>query len=161
MKKKFTLLIFFIATLHATLLQAQQGTVAAGGESVGNGGSASYSTGLLAYTAITGSGGEAYQGVQQPYEIYVLGTDEFESIRLSVKVYPNPTVSTVNLSFDSLEHGSLRFALFDLNGKLLKEQKVTSRETSIAMDHLPSTMYLLKVYSGHRTLKNFKILKRD
>ncbi|WP_026705537.1 T9SS type A sorting domain-containing protein [Flavobacterium soli] len=161
MKKKFTLLIFFIATLQAQSLHAQQGTVAAGGESTGSGGSASNSIGVPVYTAISGSGGEATQGIQQPYEIYVLGTDEFESIRLSVRVYPNPTVSTAYLSFDSLELENIRFELYDLNGKLLKGQKVTSRETPIAMDRMPSTMYLLKVYSGNRTLKSFKILKRD
>lgn len=161
MKKKFTLLIFLVVTLHTQLLQAQEGTVAAGGDSTGIGGSASNSTGLVAYTTITGIGGTASRGLQQPYEIYVLGTDDFESIRLSVKVYPNPTVSTINLSFDFFEPGDIRFELYNLNGKLLKEQKVTLKETPIAMDNLPSTMYLLKVYSGGRTLKSFKILKRD
>ena len=161
MKKKFTLLIFFVVALHTQLSQAQQGTVSAGGDATGSGGSASYSTGLVTYTTLTGTGGIATGGIQQPYEIYVLGTDDFESIRLSVMVYPNPTASRINLSFESLPDANTRFELFDLNGKLLQEQKVTLTETQIDMAHLPSTMYFLKVYAGNKTVKNFKILKRD
>lgn len=161
MKKKFTLLIFLVAGLQATVSYAQQGTTASGGEASGSGGTASYSTGLVSYTTITGSGGTATQGIQQPYEIFVLGTDEFETINLSVIAYPNPTASLLNLSFESLDVPNPKFELYDLNGKLLQEQKITMRETPIMMEHLPVAMYILKVYSGNTELKNFKILKRE
>jgi len=161
MKKKFTLLILLIAGLQATVMQAQQGTTASGGDASGSGGTASYSAGLVAYTTITGSGGTATQGIQQPYEIFVLGTDDFETIRLSIIAYPNPTASVLNLSFSALDLPDPRLELYDLNGKLLRKQDITLKETPIMMEDFPVAMYILKVYSGSREVKNFKILKRE
>lgn len=159
MKKKFTLLIL-LAGFSTPVLMAQQGTTSSGGDASGSGGTASYSTGIVAYTTITGAGGTATQGIQQPYEIFVLGKDNFEKITLSVIVYPNPTVSTINLRLESLNVADPRFELYDLNGKLLKEQKITVVETPIAMAYLPAATYILKVYTGSKELKTFKILKR-
>lgn len=160
MKKKFTLLIL-LAGFNVQVLLAQQGTTSSGGDATGSGGTAAYTTGIVAYTTITGAGGTATQGIQQPYEIFVLGDDNFEAITLSVIVYPNPTVSTINLRFESLSVSDPRFELYDLNGRLLQEQKITLIETSIVMGHLPAAAYILKVYAGNTELKKFKILKRD
>lgn len=161
MKKKFTLLILVVAGLTDFSVQAQQGTASSGGDASGSGGSASYSTGLLSYTTISGSLGSATQGIQQPYEIFVLGRNDFETIKLAVKVYPNPTVSSIHLSFDSPDLTQTKFELYDLNGKLLRERKITFKETPIEMGHLPAAIYILKVYNGSTELKSFKILKRD
>lgn len=161
MKKKFTLLIFLLAGLQASVVHAQQGTAASGGDASGSGGTASYTAGLIAYTTITGNGGTATQGIQQPYEIFVLGTDDFEAIRLTVIAYPNPTASVLNLSFSALDLPAPRFELYDLNGKLLRKQDITLTETPIMMEELPVAMYILKVYSAGREVKNFKILKRE
>lgn len=160
MKKKFTLLIL-LAGFNTPVLLAQQGTTSSGGDASGSGGTASYSTGLVAYTTITGTGGTATQGIQQPYEIFVLGKDDFKAITLSLIVYPNPTVSTINLRFESLNVSDPKFELYDLNGRLLQKQKITLLETPIAMGHLPDAAYILKVYAGITELKKFKILKRD
>lgn len=161
MKKKFTLLILFATLFCASSLHAQQGSVTAGGNASGAGGSASYSIGQVSYTTITGSGGTVTQGIQQPYEFFVLGKDDFESIKLSMLVYPNPTASFIKLSFESFNVSKPRFELYDLTGKLLKEQQILTNETLIDMEILPSTTYILKVYSGSTSLKSFKILKKD
>lgn len=160
MKKKFTLLIL-LAGFSPDSMLGQQGSGSSGGNATGSGGSASYTTGLVSYTTITGSGGIATQGVQQPYEITELGNSDFEGISLSVIAYPNPTVSTINLKFDSLNVANPKFELYDLNGRLLDKQQITLMETVIAMAHLPSAAYILKVYAGNKELKSFKILKRD
>lgn len=160
MKKKFTLLILLTGCC-ISVASAQQGSVASGGDASGSGGTASHSTGLIAYTTLTGSGGTATQGIQQPYEIFVLGNDNFEAISLSVLVYPNPTVSSINLKFDSFTASDSKFELYDLNGRLLQKQKITQVETPIAMDHLPTATYILKVYNGGTELKSFKILKKE
>lgn len=159
MKKKFTLLIL-LAGFNVPVLLAQQGTTSSGGDISGSGGSASYSTGQVAYTTLTGSTGSATQGIQQPYEFFVLGEDHFEAITLSVTVYPNPAVSEIHLRLGSLDVSDPRFELYDLNGRLLLQQKITLMETPIAMASLPTASYLLKVYAGNAELKNFKIIKR-
>lgn len=159
MRKKITFLIL-LTGFPISIVLAQQGTVSSGGVASGSGGTASYSTGLVAYTTLSGTTGTVTQGVQQPYEIFVLGNDDFDPITLTVLVYPNPTVSIVNLRFDSFNDSEAKFELYDLNGRLLQQEKITQTETPIAMAHLPAATYILKVYTGTRELKSFKILKR-
>lgn len=66
MKKNY--LLFVIAIFHPlTFLFSQSGSVSAGGEAVGSGGSMSFSIGQVDYNTITGAGTLA-QGLQQPYE---------------------------------------------------------------------------------------------
>lgn len=157
--KKFTCLILLIAAFAAPDLAAQQAVTSSGGEASGSGGSASYSTGQVSYTTITGTGGTATQGVQQPYEIFVLGNDDFKSISLNITAFPNPTISTLTLRIEFTSMPDLRYQLFDLNGRLLRDESVKDMETLISMETLEDAVYILKVYSGRFELKTFKIIK--
>ncbi len=159
--KKFTRLILFCATLASTPVFSQQAVTSAGGGASGSGGSASYSMGQISYTTISGSGGTATLGVQQPFEISVLGTDQHHHISLNAVVYPNPTVTSVVLRIESESTDGFRYELYDLNGRLLGKDKVLSVETPIAMDRFPSATYILKVYDRKSELKSFKILKNN
>jgi len=143
------------------LLLAQQDVVVSGGDASGSGGSASFTVGQVVYTTLTGTGGTANQGVQQPYEIYVLGNDAFEDIKLEAIAYPNPTVTTVQLEIRNASGESFHYRLFDINGRLLQSDSVHQSNSLIDMQRYPSAVYLLKVYSGNKELKTFKIIKKD
>jgi hypothetical protein len=95
MKTTIMIMLFFGAFVSKT--QAQQSTNSSGGNATGSGGKVSYSVGQIVYTSTAGSGGSASQGVQQPYEIFTLGIDDFSNINLTMIVYPNPTTTLVNL----------------------------------------------------------------
>ncbi len=140
---------------------AQQATVATGGVATGSNGSSSYSIGQVAYLNATGTNGSINQGVQQPFEIFTLGDDEFPEIQLMMSVYPNPTVSFVTLTFQNHSLDKIHFDLFDLNGRLIQSQSITTSETQIAMEHLASAVYLLNVMEENRILKTFKIIKNN
>lgn len=159
--KKFTGLIFITAILCAPGLLAQEAITASGTEASGNGGSASISTGQVAYTTITGTGATVTQGVQQPIEIFVLGNDGHNPIFLNVVAYPNPTVSTLMLRIESGSLTGLRYELFDLNGRILAEKPIKDAETIIPVEQFPAATYILKVYSGRLESKTFKIVKNS
>lgn len=142
-------------------LSAQEAAVAAGGSGSGSGGSVTYSVGQVNYTMISGKGGSAIQGVQQPYEIFVLGNDDHKHISLNVLAYPNPTVSSLTLRIDAAEMADLRYELYDINGKILHADTVRAVETLVPMERYPTATYILKVYSGIFQLKTFKILKNN
>lgn len=157
--KKITRLILLAAAFSAPDLAAQQAVTASGGEASGSGGSASISTGQVVYTAISGSGGTATQGVQQPYEIFALGNDDVKGVSVKATVYPNPSVATVFLRIEMASFDNIRYELFDLNGRMLYDGKVSAIETPLSMERFPQATYLLKVYSGASELKSFKIVK--
>jgi hypothetical protein len=153
------LVILFCSSL-CMALRGQEVSPATGGNAFGIGGSASYTVGQIANCTLYGTSGTITQGVQQPYEISVVtSTESISGITLEYKVYPNPTRGLIKLIVETLDHKNLKFRLYDINGVLLQDKKVESRETEISMENLSSSMYFLKVISNNMEVKVFKIVK--
>lgn len=151
-----TLLLFGV---FASKTQAQQSVNASSGNATGTGGTVSYSVGQIDYTSITGSGASSNQGVQQHYEIFILGTTNFPNINLTMVVYPNPTTSFVNLKIEDYALDNLNYTLFDMQGRQLESKKINQDETQIQMENLPLAIYFINVLDKNKTLKTFKIIK--
>lgn len=156
--------IFCVLTLFMwgfTYLYGQQTVTTTGGTATGSGGSVTYTIGQVAYKTFTGSSGSVAQGVQQPWEIStVTAIENTEDISLLMNVYPNPASSAFKLTVGSLENRYLRYRLYDMNGVLLKDERIDSEETEIIIQDLPSTIYFLKVISNSQEIKVFKIVKK-
>jgi hypothetical protein len=161
--KKLKLSAIILLGLGLTGLQAQESVNATGGDASGSGGSASYSVGQVVYTTNTGTNGSVAQGVQQPYEISVVtGLEEAKGISLSVTAYPNPTTDYLTLRIDAsttLSIQSMSYQLYDMNGKLLQNEKITGNQTSIVMSNLVPATYFVKVIQANKEVKTFKIIK--
>ena len=158
--KKLKLSAVLLLGLGLTGLQAQTSINATGGDVTGGGGSASYSVGQVVYTTNTGTSGSVAQGVQQAFEISVVtAIEEAKGINLSVTAYPNPTTDYLTLRIDEFEISNLSFQLYDMNGKLLQNEKITGNQTSIVMSNLVPATYFVKVIQGSKEVKTFKIIK--
>lgn len=156
--KRIKLIAILLFGFGLTSLQAQESINAIGGDASGSGGSASYSVGQVVYTTSTGTNGSVAQGVQQPYEISVVtGIKEAKGINLSV--YPNPTTDYLALSIDEFDISNLSYQMYDMNGKLLQNKKITGNQTSIVMSNLNTATYFLKVIHRNKEVKTFKIIK--
>lgn len=153
-----------IALLTACLLwivgvQAQTSVNASGGDASGSGGSVAYSVGQVVYTAISGSGGSAAQGVQHAFEIYSMGVDD-PKFDISLRIYPNPTSGILNLQVHKSATGDLFYRLFDLRGRLISAERISSGNTKIDMTQLASATYFIKVTTeDNRAVKTFKVIK--
>ena len=145
-------------------LQAQETVPATGGKASGSGGSASYTTGQVVYTAHTGTNGNySAQGVQQPFEISVVtGIPESENINISISAYPNPTSDFLTLSVSGNDYTETQYiaSLYDIHGKLLKNKKITTDKTKIMTIDLAPAIYFLKVTDNKKVIKSFKIIKK-
>ena len=139
--------------------QAQQATIATGGNASGSGGTVAYSVGQIVYTTNTGITGSAAQGVQQPYEISIVLGIEDNSINLELTAYPNPTTNYLTLNVGKAELSTLSFQLYDIIGKLIESRKIISSSESITMENLPTATYFLKVTNNNNEVKTFKIIK--
>ena len=80
----------------------------------------------------------------------VAGVNEFSQ---SVKVYPNPVE---DLLF--IEDFNGHAALYDLNGKLIREQELESKE-AFALDKLDAGIYMLQLHQNS-TIRNVRIVKK-
>ena len=155
---KLSALLFLV--LQLTGLHAQEAIITSGGDASGSTGSVSYSIGQVVYTTNNGTNGSAAQGVQQPYEISVVtGLEEAKGINLDFSVYPNPAINYVTLKIENYKTENLMYQLYDNNGKLFENKKVTGSETQIDMSSLVISTYFLKVSNANKVLKIFKIIK--
>ncbi|MCC6410980.1 MAG: T9SS type A sorting domain-containing protein [Saprospiraceae bacterium] len=139
--------------------QAQQVVTATGGDASGSGGTVAYSVGQVVYATNTANSISVAQGVQQPYEISIVTGIEDHPLGLGLLVYPNPTADYLILDVGDLELLNLEFQLFDIDGKLIVDQKIANTNETIPMENLPGAVYFLKVLKSNTALKTFKIIK--
>jgi Secretion system C-terminal sorting domain len=148
------LLCFFSMSINA-----QEAVLTSGGNASSGSGSISYSVGQIVYTYATSSSGSISPGVQQAFEIFTLGTNDFPEITLQISVYPNPTKTNATLNIANYNAENISYELFDLSGKQIVSQKITSTATQIPMEELSSAIYFLKILDQNKVLKTFKIIK--
>ena len=147
--------------LIATIgLFAQSQTIASGGGASGSGGTVSYSIGQTVYQTNTGNGGTVTEGLQQAYEIFsATGIENTEISLMQVSVYPNPVKHYLRLKVEMESQKDLSFQLYDIQGKLLQNQKLVGSETQIDMSKYIASSYFLVVMSGNHLIKEFTIIK--
>jgi len=152
--------VFLLSMLISGTIYSQEINPASGGNASGASGTVSYTFGQVFYTATSNSSGIVRQGVQLPYEISVAtsipGT---EYITLKCLVYPNPTSDYLTLSIETDILKNLKFYLYDMSGKVLKNGMILDRKTEIQMREYPSSIYILKITDNNKDLKTFKIIK--
>ncbi len=155
---KLSALLFFSIGLIG--VYAQEAIPTTGGMASSNNGSVSYSVGQVVCTYVTNSNGLIAAGVQQPYEISVVSTIEGDDINLQYSIYPNPTTGLINLKIE--KHGSLQlsYLLYNMDGTLLRNTKLTGDEMTIDMKAMVVGTYFLKVVKRGNEVKIFKIIKR-
>ncbi len=161
------LFIFIILLCAFTGLLGQSATVASGGVASGSTGTVSYTVGQAFYKEHNSTKGSSLEGVQQPFEIYVISVVEHLPISINVLTYPNPTFGLLTLKVKSEENSSmlktLWYALYDEIGRLMQHNPVSPLETKIDMSAYVSGVYFLHLEDrskdSKRLIKNFKIIK--
>lgn len=157
--KKTFLSAMFLLIWGLGSMYAQQTIATAGGEAEGDGGTVSYTVGQMVYSSATGSTGTVSQGIQQPYEIFVLTGVEQKGINLNISAYPNPTTESLNLKVEKSTIQNMSYQLYDIQGRLIKSSMLLGNNTQIDMTDLEPASYILKVLNDDQSLKNFKIIK--
>lgn len=155
------IIITFFTLFSQLVVFSQSNTVTTGKTATGATGSATYSIGQIDYQTNNGSSGTISQGIQQAFEIVTLSTNDVPQIQLVATVYPNPTVQDITLTIKEYDLTNLEYTLFDLQGRIISNGKITQNETQIEMGHLSSANYFLKVSQANKDLKTFKIIKNN
>jgi len=146
-------------TFALASLNAQEAVLASGADAVGGGGSVSYSVGQVAYNVNYGATGSLAEGVHQAYEISVHPNSVGNDISLSMSAYPNPTTDHLILKADNIDLSGMTYKLIDMNGRIVKNERITSNETTIDMYDLAPASYFLQVIQSDVAVTVFKIIK--
>jgi hypothetical protein len=158
------LLITLLTSLPLMALQAQRDVLTRGGDYSSSGGSVAFSIGQIGYTYLTGEAGSASLGVQQPIRFNIVATDDVNPL-WEVSLYPNPASENVYIDLkddDVLKNfNALYVRLFDLQGKLVIEKKITEKITAFPLSGFAESMYLLQILQDQQPLKSFKLYKSN
>jgi hypothetical protein len=140
-------------------VSAQQSANTTGKNVSQNNTTISYSIGEVYYNTTTNSNSVITQGIQQPYEIYLIsGIGNEKDVQL-ITAFPNPTSSTIKIVTQDIKIDGLNYKLYDLLGKEILSGDITSNQTELDLNNLMPAVYFIKVFRYNSTIKYFKIIK--
>lgn len=151
--RKVIFIIFFLLAIGWTGLMAQSAVVVSGGNISGDGGSASYTVGQIAFVFIEGDSVNISPGIQ----VEVSKVKLFLS--LSCSLFPNPANESITLKIEDFSRQNLRYFLSDQTGKLILSGYITEAETIVPLYNLAAATYFLTVTNERNQVKTFKIIK--
>jgi hypothetical protein len=153
--------LILILLLGLGRLQAQEVMSSSGGDLSGNNGSISYSVGQVFFTSLSGSTGTVSEGVQQPYEIFVVtGINENPETEVVLDLFPNPSSGFAILRIKYHDYESLTYDLWNANGTLVLNNPLEQEETVLDLEKLPPSVYYLLILNNGSIIKTFKIIKK-
>jgi hypothetical protein len=81
-----------------------------------------------------------------------------------VNVYPNPTSTSLNISFNLPQADEVSIHLFDTQGKLISEKQIGKRESGkyqelIDLTNIPQGTYVCRITCNHNTITK-QIIKK-
>lgn len=82
-----------------------------------------------------------------------------ESEQIDAIIYPNPTTNEIVISIEEENLINATYRLQDSLGKLLLEGKITSKESNLSLESIPSASYYIQVRI-HNQAKTFKVIKQ-
>jgi len=161
---KLILTLVLMMGLGLQSANAQHSVNTTGGNASNENGTVSYSIGQIVYSAYADSDGKVSEGVQQPYEIFLItSVEELEELDLELTVFPNPVVDQLHLILtaqDLLQLSDFHYRLLNLNGKTLKSETIISELTLIDMSRKQPGVYFLQLHASGENIGLFKIIKR-
>ena len=96
------------------------------------------------------------QGFQQTMLAIVSVEEHVQDIEIDV--YPNPAVDHLNVSIPTLQE-DMQFALFDMQGKLIEQQKINSEAFTIGFSSMSTGNYLLVFSNKDQRIKTLQVQK--
>jgi len=57
------------------------------------------------------------------------------------------------------ENGKRSYQLYDIQGRLIKQNTINQSETQVNLTDLNASLYILQLYADNKVLKTFKIIK--
>lgn len=140
-------------------MMAQQVVATAGGTLDNLNGSMSFTIGEGVANTLTKGDKTLTQGFQQG-SVSVIEIKKPTDSDITIIVFPNPVSDRLTLKIDREDVSGFQYLIFDINGKLVSQKNLISNETEVPVNNLSKGSYFLKVQTGVKELRTFKIIKQ-
>lgn len=157
MKSFYLVILFFITS---TSVICAQSSFVAGGESVGKEVNVSFSVGQPVAGYASDANSSVNIGVQQVYENIIASSNDYQSSKFSLSVYPNPFTDIIDVTVSEID-APTKVLIFDTKGVLVGNYELSSSPLTLNLSFLPEGVYYLAlVDKDMKLLSNVKIVKR-
>lgn len=152
-------ILFFVLFVVAVVNTIAQEVIATAGKAENSSGyQVSWTLGETVIETADAGSSVLTQGFHQS-KLTITAINEVTKAGFDLKVYPNPTQDFVIVHLSKL-NGQPAYKLFDLNGKLIEQQKISTTDVKINMRSFAEGTYLLKLINKNQNqLQTFKIIK--
>jgi len=161
MNRNLGMTAIVVACIAVSQLCAQSTVSTSGGDAKGKDGSASYTVGQTVYSYANDDRASVSEGVQQPYVFNVLAGKTVKDVDMFIAAYPNPASTTLTLKVSGVDITPYSFQLYDVKGRLILTNGLTSELTAIPMETRASGAYVLQVLKNNSIVKSFQIIKNQ
>ncbi len=149
---------FVLFSLFVTITVSAQEVVSTQGDSYSNAsGNIDFTIGEVIIDTGTDGTNDLTQGFHQTNWNFVGLEDHapnYEAI-----IYPNPTEDVLNIKTSTFEN--VTYTLYDTQGKLVLQNKLSSVQTPIQVSQLAPGSYSLTLNNDTQNLKTFKLIKHQ
>jgi len=151
--------VFIISTLAGYQNITAQDVVSTGGNAHSNAnGSISYTIGETVIETFIGDNLILLQGFHQS-NLMVTAIDELPGLDFEISVFPNPAAAYVKLRITQETVVGIHYQLYDMDGKLLMQNRPEGIETDIPFRDYSPAEYILRIFDRKNEVKSFKIVK--
>jgi hypothetical protein len=159
MKKIFFMTAVIAQIVFLSKASAQYTTISAGGNSSGNGGNISYSIGQVFCNTTVQGNYQISEGVQLSFDVPANTAVQEAETDINISIFPNPASDFISLKVKNETVKDLTYQLYNLQGKILQSEQLSSDETLINMSQYGSASYFLIITNQNQAIKTFKIIK--
>jgi len=155
LKNTFTFIFFLLLT--SACVTAQEIVATQGDSYTNSSGSIDFTIGEVIINAGTDGANDLTQGFHQTNWNFVSIEDHVSSYEAII--FPNPTSAILNIRTGSFEN--VTYTLYDAQGKLVLQDKLSSVQTPIQVSQLAPGSYSLTLSTATQNLKTFQLIKQQ
>jgi len=156
----FTVMIWFCCVMAVHDMNGQNGFVAVGGDIATSNGSIAYSIGQPFWECKEGDTYKVFEGLQQPFEWYIVTHLNAMGAHPGINMFPNPAGQGVYLKVDSVERSlGFEYKIFNSSGMLVARGQFFNTEHFIDIDGWPPGSYFVALLKDSKPVFSGQFVK--
>ena len=149
--------LLFFSLLTSVCVSAQEVVATQGDSYTKSSGSIDFTIGEVVINTGTDGSNDLTQGFHQTNWNFV-GLDDNDP-SYEATIFPNPTSELLNIRTSTFEN--VTYTLYDAQGKLILQDKLSAEQTPIQVSQLAPGSYSLTLNNQTQNLKTFKLIKHS
>ena len=156
----FTVMIWFCCVMTAQDMNGQYGFVAVGGDIATSNGSVAYSIGQPFWECKEGETYMVFEGLQQPFEWYIVSHLNSIGVYPGIKMFPNPAGEGIYLKIDSEDPlHKFEYKIFDSSGMLTTSGQNFNTEHFVEINGWPPGSYFVALFKNSKPVFSGQFVK--